>query len=359
MCTRSAAATWSQKRQRSTSARRRAPASVLRRSTVNVARAGTTLMRLGCTSILPTVPTWWLAVPRAQLPHVHGDARRGVERVVAVADRGGAGVVGLAGDGDLVPGDALDLGDRADRVALLLEHRALLDVELDEGGRHLAGAGRGAGVADGLELVAEAGAVDGDDVEGLLHRHAADVDEAAEHVGGEAAALLVGEEGDGDAVLGLDVVVDERLDDLEPGEHAEVAVVDAAGAHGVDVGAGHHRRARATAGAGGHHVADGVDGDVEAEVAHPGDDEVAAVAVGLGEGQPAAAAVARAAHRAELAEPAQEALAVDPQETGIGVGLGRPSGGDRGAHAGTLMTCARLLPSTICQPRPRSLLTCS
>ena len=33
------------------------------------------------------------------------------------------------------------------------------------------------------------------------------------------------------------------LDHLEPGEHAEVAVVAAAGAHGVDVGAAHHRRA--------------------------------------------------------------------------------------------------------------------
>ena len=71
-----------------------------------------------------------------------------------------------------------------------------------------------------------------------------------------------------------------------------------------------------SAGPGGHHVADGVDGDVEAEVAHPGDDEVAAVAVGLGERQPAAPAVARVAHRAELPEPAQEALTVDPQRAG-------------------------------------------
>ena len=58
--------------------------------------------------------------------------------------------------------------------------------------------------------------------------------------GGEAGALLVGEEGDGQRPAGHDAGPVERLDDLEAGQHAEVAVVPAAGADGVDVGAGHH-----------------------------------------------------------------------------------------------------------------------
>ena len=62
--------------------------------------------------------------------------------------------------------------------------------------------------------------------------------------GREAGALLVGEEGDGDRVRRGDAVLLERLDDLEPGEHAEVAVEAATGGDGVDVRAAHHRRGR-------------------------------------------------------------------------------------------------------------------
>ena len=50
--------------------------------------------------------------------------------------------------------------DGADGDALGLEHRALLDVQLDEGVRRRARARQRAGVADAGQLVAEAGAVD-------------------------------------------------------------------------------------------------------------------------------------------------------------------------------------------------------
>ena len=55
------------------------------------------------------------------------------------------------------------------------------------------------GVADARQLVAEAGAVDGRRTSSASSSgQPADVDEAAEHVGREAGALLVGEEGDGE-----------------------------------------------------------------------------------------------------------------------------------------------------------------
>ena len=109
---------------------------------------------------------------------------------------------------------------------------------------------------------------------------------------------------DGNRPPRRDAVLDQRLEHLEAGEHAEVAVEATAGAHRVDVRAGHHRRERRVrAGTGGDDVADRVDRHVEAEVAHPGDDEVAARAVGVGERQAGAAALAvRAVHRADLAE---------------------------------------------------------
>ena len=97
-------------------------------------------------------------------------------------------------------------------------------------------AGQGAGEADAFEFVAEPGAVvDGGDVERHFERHPAGEHQAAEHVGRESGALLVGEERHDERPLGDDAVLFQRLGHFQPGEHAEVAVVAAAGAHGVDV----------------------------------------------------------------------------------------------------------------------------
>jgi hypothetical protein len=72
-------------------------------------------------------------------------------------------VVGDAGQRQLAPGDALHALDRADGDALLLEHRALLDMQLDEGaGAHRAAIGR-AGVADTAQVLAQCRAVDARD----------------------------------------------------------------------------------------------------------------------------------------------------------------------------------------------------
>ena len=184
------------------------------------------------------------AESRREVAHERGERRRDVAGIAPHAHRRGAGVGRAAGDRHLGPRDPLHALDHADRHALVLEDRSLLDVQLDVGVR---GRGRRArerpGVADAHELVAEPGAVvGGADVERLLERHAADVHEAAEHVGSEAGALLVGEEGHADRVVGLDAVRLQRLDHLQAGQHAEVAVEAPAGGHGVDVRSGHHRR---------------------------------------------------------------------------------------------------------------------
>jgi hypothetical protein len=110
----------------------------------------------------------------------------------------------------------------------------------------------------------------------------------------------------------------ERLDHLETGEHAEVAVEAAAGGDGVDVRAGEHgREGRIGPRPHADDVADGVDGHGEAEVVHPADDEVAALAVGVGERQAGAAVLAvgplDGADLPQLDEPRPQPLAVHPE----------------------------------------------
>ena len=123
-----------------------------------------------------------------ELAHERGDRRGDEARVTTQPHRRRAGVGRAPGDRQLRPGDALHALDDTDRHALVLEDRSLLDVQLDVGvRRRRRWARQRPGVADADQLVAEPGTVVGRrDVERLLERHAADVDEAAEHVGGEA-----------------------------------------------------------------------------------------------------------------------------------------------------------------------------
>ncbi len=108
---------------------------------------------------------------------------------------------------------------------------------------------------------------------------------------------------------------EDRFDHFEPGEDAEVAVVATAGADGVDVRPGHHRRdRRIEAGHRRDDVADAVGDDVEPELVHPAAHEVAAGSVLVGERQPGTAG--RALDRADFAElhqPAQQPVDVDAQ----------------------------------------------
>src|SRR5437588_344994 len=68
-----------------------------------------------------------------QAPSEDGDLGGDVGGVVTHRHRRGAGVVGLADHGELLPGDALHPGHGADVVALGLQDGSLLDVQLDVG----------------------------------------------------------------------------------------------------------------------------------------------------------------------------------------------------------------------------------
>jgi hypothetical protein len=159
--------------------------------------------------------------------------------VAAQVHRCGAGVGGLAGEAEAVALVADRPAHRGDGDALGLQHRALLDVELQVGAQPLAASLR---LADAVEV----DAVLGDHlaqhaavrvaqlarrrgVQGARHGR------ASEQAAPEARALLVGEVDQGHAVRGA-------AQHLQRGHHAQRAVEPPAAGDGVDVRA-HHGRA--------------------------------------------------------------------------------------------------------------------
>ena len=192
------------------------------------------------------------------------------------------------------------------------------------------GAGSGARaraeVADARQLLTNDRTVDAANVVRLLERQSPDIDEAAHHVGREAGTLLVGEEPDRQRAGELEPGGLDRLDHLQPGEHAEVAVVAAPRRHRVDVRPGHDRRLSDRVGHLPDHVADRVDRDLEAQIAHPRDHEVAARPVLVGERQPGTALrVGDRADARQLVETVDQAATVDAQRRPIRHGATVPT----------------------------------
>ena len=208
---------------------------------------------------------------------------------------------------------ALHAGDGADAAAFGVEDRALLDVELEIGVRFDRAGLELARIADAAELVADGKPVVVTDGVGLVERQRAGPDAAAEDVGVEAHALLVGEGDDRDRTLRRDPGLLQGRDGFERRKHPERAVVAPAGRDSVDVGAEHHGRAVALARHQAEDVADPVDPDIEAELPHPRDEKIPALAVLVGQRQPAAAAVAGVADPGQGFEPPQQAVAVDAE----------------------------------------------
>ena len=173
-----------------------------------------------------------------------GDLGGDVAGIVAHAHRRRSGVVRLAGERELGPGNALHAFDRADGEAFGLQHRPLFDMQLDIGMDVRPADRRVAGVTDprrirrrqtapSIAIVASASSSD----------KRAGKDQAAEHVGLEARALLVGEERDGERSSGDDAgIIRAFRSPRGPARTPSAAVVAAAGAHRVDMASGHDRR---------------------------------------------------------------------------------------------------------------------
>jgi len=135
------------------------------------------------------------------------------------------------------PPQALAVRDHADLLVLGLEDGPLLDVVF-EIGVHPAGADRlVADPADAPELVAEALALAVLAAIGVVERVDAGEDARGQHGGGEAGAFLVGPVDHDDRPARPDAEVVEGADDFEAAQHAEHAVIAAAGRLRVEMAA--------------------------------------------------------------------------------------------------------------------------
>ena len=176
------------------------------------------------------------------------------------------------------------MGDDADLPVLGLEDRPLLDMVF-EIGVHPAGADfLLADPADALQLVAERLALHVLAAIGVVERMDAGEHTRRQHGRRKACALLVGPVDDGDRMLRPDAEIVQRAHDLQPGQHAEHAVVLAAGRLGVEMRADIDRqRVRIGAGARHEHGAHPVDAHGKARRIAPALEEFAAFPVGIGQ----------------------------------------------------------------------------
>ena len=135
--------------------------------------------------------------------------------------------------------------------------------------------------------------------------------------GREARALLVGPVDHLDRIFRPDAEIVEGADHLERAEHAEHAVIAAAGRLGVEMAADHHRRQRRVGAlAAGEHGAHAVDVDRHAGGLAPALEQPAALAVLVGQRLAVAAAAHARADLGDLVDRVPEPVAVDPEIVG-------------------------------------------
>ena len=246
------------------------------------------------------------------------EARGAQKRVFAQPHGRGAGVGVLAGDGDLVPAHALHALDDADHAVFGFEDRALLDVQLEQGGELVRAGFLFAAIADAPELVAEGFAVAVGAGVGVVGGEHAGEHAGGEHGRGEARAFLVGPVDDLDGCVGLVAGAMQGAQRFERGKDAERAVELAAGRLGVEV------RAHGDRGQGGvfgavlarparEHVADLVDRDRAAERLALRLEPVAHLAVEIGQREAADAALWGGADLRGLHQVVPQTLGIDLQ----------------------------------------------
>ena len=232
---------------------------------------------------------------------------------MAQAHRRGSGVVGNTPELEFGPRYPLHAFHRAYRDSFDVEHRALLDVQLDVA-VHLHRAGsRCAAITDALQVFPHAGPVDTLDFERVRQRQIALKHEAAHHVRRKARPFFIGEKRHRDGLARARARTFQRAHHFEPRQHAVVAVVESAGAHGVDMGARHDRRHILLAGVDPDDVADAVDAHPHPQRLHLRHDPVAPGLVLVRERQPANPAALEGADPAQFLQRGKQTPAVDVQ----------------------------------------------
>ena len=157
----------------------------------------------------------------------------------------------------------------------------------------------------------------------------------AHHRHREARPLLVGPHRHLHRCAGLDPMVVERLDHLEPAQHAVHAVEAPAGGLGVEVAAEHNRRSVGVgASSAGEEVAHSIELDRAAGPLSPADEQLPAGLVVVGEGLPVGAPGRGRPHLGHVHQPR-------PEPVGIGVQI------SHGPNSPMASTSATRMASTI------------
>ena len=202
--------------------------------------------------------------------------------------------------------------DHADRLALILKNRALLDVRFKIGTDRVATDLASAGIADGIECFAHGDAVGIDFGQGFLQRKFFREDPRAHHARRKTRALFVGPDHNLQRGLGFHAQIVERAQHLNAGQHTKAAIELATGGLGVDVAAGHYRRqVRIAPGTAGENIADRVDADGAARLFAPPDKDIPSLAIKVSQGQATDTAFDRGAKLGQFHERLPQAIAVD------------------------------------------------
>jgi hypothetical protein len=149
-----------------------------------------------------------------------------------------------AGNLAVIPQHALAGIDDADGLALGLQNRALLDVQLDEAAELLEADRLVAAITDAVERLADGGALCVLSRQDVVGGEIADVSCGRHHRRRETRAFLVGPVDHADRRFGLDAGVVQRADHFQCAERSQDAVIFATGRLGVEMRADADRKLR-------------------------------------------------------------------------------------------------------------------
>ena len=234
------------------------------------------------------------AVQQAGRPVRHVSQRqrqpgRAQQRVAAQSHRCRPGMRGLPEEGDALLRCPPVTGEHAEMPPRVVQHPPAFDMKLDIGRRP--GQRVGAGIADGPQRRAEAGAVAVGACQRPVQPDIPGIDAAAQEAWLEPRALLPRPVDDGQVAAGTQGagphLVQYVVHRGACGHDAQRAVEPPALRLAVEVGAGHdHGGTRPCQVQHACHVADGIDADLHAQVLHPAAQEIACGTVGLCGGHP-------------------------------------------------------------------------
>ena len=226
-------------------------------------------------------------------------------------------MAGLALDVDAQGERLVAADDDADIAALAVEVRRLLDVQLEIAVERAIAERRLAGIADPLELIAEAQARVVLRVVHLRDRQLAGERQRSHQRRAEAGAFLIGPHDQFDRPARLDGAVVERPDRLQAAHDPEHAVIASATDLGVEMAAdGDRGQAVISPRASGEDISDRVDLDGAACLARPANEQIAHLLVLPRERQPAQPGIAEAADLAGPLDRRPQPFGVDLE--GIG-----------------------------------------